>query len=1132
MTIIGAGVGGGKGASGGSSRTPETAPDSLDSRQYANVIDLISEGEIEGLVDGYRSVFLNKTALQNADDSYNFEDVEIYIRNGTQAQDYIPLSPGVEDEKPVGLIVVKDVPVVRTITDVDVDAVRVTISIQSLQRIDKKNGDTEGTNVKLEIAIQYAGAGYTTVIQGDKGKISGRTADEYRKDFLIELVRPNPSDIVDIKVTRLTEDSDDSFMSNAFSWASYTEIIWAKLAYPNSALIGIRVDAEQFSSIPERSYLIKGIKVAIPDGVTIDSSTGRIIYPANYIWNGTFSAATWTCCPAWILWDLLTNKRYGFGDHIDATQLDKWAFFAASKYANELVDDGFGEQEARFSCNTVIQTAEEAYKLVNDLMSVMRCQGFWSSGGLTISQDRPEDPAYLFTSANVSPEGFSYSSSSLKTRPNVAVVSYLDLNLKDTAYEVVEDTESIDKYGVIRTEVSAFACTSRGQANRIGRWLLYSERYEKELVGFATSLEAGQQVRPGQIIMIADPVKAGSRRAGRISAATQTVITVDDNANTDLSIEGGSLLSVLLPDGTMETQEVLSVSGANITVISPFSAAPNANGVWMLEKPTLQASTWRVLGIQEQDGINYSITALAHNSSKYSYIENGEQLQVRDTTNLNEIPETPLDLAILEVAQVGGGTTKEVQYELNGKIAIKITFHWRGTQGIKKFRVKYRNEDDNFTTATVQGTTFDILDAKTGSYEIQVSSISASGVLYSAPALATYTVQGANDAPTDVTGLSLVPVSENIALLTWTQSPDLDVKLGGKVIIRHDPLTTAGAEWSSSTQIVDAVAGSSTQKQVPLLPGTYFLKFEDYLGNRSVNATSFSVNLPQLQSRLKLSLYVAQDYVVNYYYGGAQWEEENLATPFSGTAINCAYSSSDTALVFLGGEYVIDGYMDANYVIVTALEPYVASDYWEFVYALGDPYAEYYFAETLDLGNTYDVNFRRYIRITPVSYDTLMDGATGLFDDRSGFFDGTSIDSTNVILYIRSTNDDSTGSPTWGPWTELINCVIQGRAFQIKAVLSTNNESVGIAVDNLRVIPELLRRTTSSTSPITTASALFDSSFYDIQAVTITPIEITGTQYYTLSNITQSGFTANFFDGGTAIEEPYGYTATGYGRKI
>ena len=467
----------------------------------------------------------------------------------------------------------------------------------------------------------------------------------------------------------------------------------------------------------------------IPAGVTVDSATGRIIYPDGFIWNGTFAAAAWTSCPAWILYDLLTSTRYGFGNHISASQLDKFAFFAASKYSNALVDDGFGGQEARFSCNTSIQTAEEAYKLVNDLLSVMRCQAYWSTGSLTIEQDAPSDPVYLFNQANVTPEGFSYSGSSLKVRPNVAVVSYLDLSLRDTAYEVVEDTDAIAKYGVVRSEISAFACTSRGQANRIGKWLLFSERYEKEICTFASSLDAGQQVRPGQIILISDPVRAGSRRAGRISAATTTAITVDDSANTDLSIEGGSLLSVVLPDGSVEQRGVSTVAGNVITLQSALTAVPNVNSIWILESPTLQASTWRVLSINESDGINYGIVAIAHNESKYAYIEDGVPLEFRDTTNLNEIPGQPSELAAISTQQLGGGTSPEVQYELNGRIAVKITFGWFAPKGIKKFRVKWRHEDDNFTTVTVQGTTFDILDAKVGNYQIQVSSISSTGLL-------------------------------------------------------------------------------------------------------------------------------------------------------------------------------------------------------------------------------------------------------------------------------------------------------------------------------------------------------------------------------------------------------------------
>lgn len=1111
MTIIGAGGGGdmGKGG-GGSSRTPSTAPDSLDSRQYANVIDLISEGEIEGLADGFKSIFLNNTVLQNPDGTYNFQDVTVYTRNGTQNQTYIPLSGGIEDEKPVGITVVKAVPQVRTITDVDVDSVRITISIPSLQKIDNTNGDTSGSSVRLQIAVQYQGGGYTTKIDDT---ISGRTADEYRKDYLIQLARPNASDIVDIKVTRITDDSTDTLLANAFSWSSYTEIIDAKLTYANSALVGLRVDAEQFSSIPSRSYLVKGIKVQIPSGATVDAATGRIIYPANFVWNGTFAAATWTSCPAFILFDLLTSNRYGFGDHIAAAQLDKWALFAASKYANALVDDGFGGQEARFSCNTSIQTAEEAYKLVNDLLSVMRCQAFWSIGSLTIAQDAPSDPVYLFNQANVTPEGFSYSGSSLKVRPNVAVVSYLDLNLRDTAFEVVEDIDSIAKYGVVRSEISAFACTSRGQANRIGRWLLFSERYEKEVCTFASSLDAGQQVRPGQIILISDPVRAGSRRAGRINAATTTVITVDDSTDTDLSIESGSLLSVILPDGSVEQRGVSTVVGSVITLQSALTAAPNANSIWILESPSLQSSTWRVIGINESDGVNYGITAIAHNESKYAYIEDGAPLAFRDITNLNVIPAQPSELAAISVAQLGGETSPEVQYELNGRIAVKITFGWFAPQGIKKFRVKWRHEDDNFTTLTVQGTTFDILDVKPGNYQIQVSSISASGILFSEPALADYTVAGLGAAPSAVRDLTAIATSEDMLILTWRQASDLDVQVGGRVIIRHDPRDLASAEWNSSNDVVQAVAGSSTQKQVPLLPGTYFLKFEDFLGNRSTIATGVEITLPEPESRV----------------AAKTWAEQSLATPFSGTKTNCAYDAGETALVLTPDLYVSPGY-------------------WETIYCAGDCGAEYQFQDTFDLGDAYDFRIRRYIVSRPLVFSLLFDAISGNFDAQSGFFDGTVADQINVATYVRTTLDDPAASPTWGPWTEFVSGMVRGRGVQVKAAFSTETELIGVAIDELGATLELTRRVTtslaiqtSSSSAVTTIT--FPNAFYKavtvgdpyynlLPSVGITALSIGANTHAEITNLTRTGFNVEFLQGGSRKVVDFTYNAVGYGRAF
>jgi predicted phage tail protein len=315
-------------AGGGGARTPFTEGDSLNSKQYAQVLDLLSEGEIEGLKNGAQSIFIDNTPLQNANGTYNFQDVTIATRNGTQSQTYIPGTFDVEEEKAVGVEVQFTSPIVRTITDTNVNAVRVTITVPQLQTFTNE-GDIVGSQVGLRIYVQFNGGGYNLAVTDT---IGGRTGDAYQRDYLINLASVYP---IDIKIERDRPDNTDPKVVNAFNWSSYTEIIYAKLRYPNSALVWARIDSEQFSSIPSRSYLIRGIKVRIPSNATVDSVTGRLIYAG--IWNGTFGAAQWCSDPAWILWDLLTSTRYGFGDHIltdaeklsftgNASKLDKFAF--------------------------------------------------------------------------------------------------------------------------------------------------------------------------------------------------------------------------------------------------------------------------------------------------------------------------------------------------------------------------------------------------------------------------------------------------------------------------------------------------------------------------------------------------------------------------------------------------------------------------------------------------------------------------------------------------------------------------------------------------------------------------------------------------------------------------------------
>jgi predicted phage tail protein len=973
--IAGAGGGGGgKGGGGGAARTPTTERDGLDSRQYAELIELISEGEIAGLKDGLKSIYLDNTPLQNPNGTFNFQNVTVYTREGTQNQDAIPFAGEIEDERGVGVTVRNDGPVTRTITDSQTDAVRITITVPRLEQITNE-GDTVGQSFRLQIQIQYNGGGFTTVIDDT---VSGRTGDPYQKAYLVNLTGAFP---VDVRMVRITGDSNDLRLSNEFTWTSYTEIIYSRLAYPNSALVGIRIDAEQFNSIPQRSYLIRGIKVIIPSNATVDSTTGRLTYAG--IWNGTFGAAQWCSDPAWILWDLLSSSRYGLGEHLDTAQLDKWSFFAASQYCSEIVPDGFGGYEPRFSCNVNIQTSEEAYKLINDMCSVFRAMPYWAVGSLTVSQDKPVDPSYLFTLANVTEEGFSYSGSSLKTRPNVAVVSYLDIGrfdpstgeqiqgTRDITYEVVEDAEAIAKYGAIKTELSAFACTSRGQAHRIGEWLLYSERYSGETVTFATSMDAGVIVRPGQVISIADPVKADARRGGRISSATTTAITVDDA--TGLTAAGAEL-SVIMPTGIVETRTIATdgIVGNVITVSTAFSVAPNVNSVWIYQTTNIEASTWRVLGIAEQDGSKYAITALSYNAGKYDYVERDQPLQQRDITDLNIVPEAPTNLTATELLYDAGGIAKS-----------KLVIDWDSVQGVQQYRIRWRPVNGNFTDERIQRLDYEILDTTSGVYEVEVYAIGANLRTSVQPAFLTQQTFGKTAPPADVENASLIPGDQLSGVLTWDRSPDLDVRLGGKVLIRHST-ALSGATWEESQEIVAAAAGSQTQKQVPMLEGTYLLKFEDDTGNRSATANTIVADFPEPQPR---SLF-------------KQYAEDQEDPPFSGNTVGMFYSLDYDGLILDSGQLIDDMATDGDFDALLAID------------AVGgvNPLGEYEFGSTWDMGAVYDVNLRRRFVTRPIVPAALWDDKVQLIDEWP-LIDEDNIDTVNAALYVRTTTDDPAVAP-------------------------------------------------------------------------------------------------------------------------
>lgn len=804
--IIGAG-GGGKGG-GGSARVAVEAKDSLRSKAFARVIDLLGEGEIGGLVNGLKSVYLDGTPIQNADGSSNFSGFELDSRPGTQAQSRIQSQTGIESTLQVGVEIKAAVSVTRTVSNANVNAARITIGIPQLTSQNTSNGDINGTSIQYAIDLQSNGGGFAQVLTDT---VTGKTTTRYQRSYRIDLTGSAPWDI---RVRRITADSTTSALQNKTYFDAYTEVIDSKLRYPNSALVGLKIDSSQFQSIPTRGYDVKLLKIKLPSNYnpTTRAYTGT--------WDGTFQIA-WSDNPAWCFYDLLTTERYGLGGLIDTAQVDKWAMYQIGRYCDELVDNGLGGTEPRFTCNLYLQTRAEAYKVLQDFASIFRGMAFWSTGSITAVQDAPSDAVALFTAANVIDGRFNYSGSALRARHTVAMVTWNDPeSLFKQQVEYVEDSEAIARYGVNQTQVVAVGCTSRGQANRVGRWLLFSERFETETVQFQVGLD-GASARPGSVIKVADATRAGGRFGGRISASTTTAVTVDRAPAT--SVSGWSLYA-MLPDGTMETRTVTGVAGNVLTVTVPFTQAPTAQGIWVLSSPTVEAQTFRVLAVAEDaDSKNYTITALKHDTNKYAAIDDGLVLQPRDITLLNNIPAAPTGLAV-----------SESLYTYQAEVRSKISLGWLEAEGIYKYFVDWRKDDGNWSRIETPNTDIELLDTTPGVYNFKVFATNPGNLASAAYAEISLTALGKTAPPADVTGFTSIIDPALGITLSWNSVADLDLDV-------YEVRT--GASWDAGILVGD-VKGSTLKIGV-ITSGstTYWIKALDTSGIYSATAASHVVTI-------------------------------------------------------------------------------------------------------------------------------------------------------------------------------------------------------------------------------------------------------------------------------------------------
>lgn len=762
LPLLIAGAGGKK--SSGSSRTPVEADDTVNSRAMASILDLLGEGVVGGLINGAKSIFIDGVALENEDGSFNYSGVTWDFRDGSQDQSPMPGFDFVETPKAVNTQLKTTNAVTVAIDNDDADRVRVIMKFPSLRSIDKKTGDTNGTSVQFKFQLANGnGSFYDVIATGESSSdvtLTAKKTGVYYRSYEIQL--PKPGRAYKVRVLRLSADSNDQYLFNDTWVDSIGEIVDTPMNYPNSVLVGLKVNSEQFgSSMPSRSYLIRGLKIRVPSNYDENTNT------YNGVWDGTFKLLS-SSNPAWILFDLLTNARYGLGKFVSESMIDLGQLYQIGRYCDEEVDDGFGGKEKRFAINTQITSRQDAYRLIQDIAGAFRGMVFWAGGMVNIMQDSPSDPVMLFTNANVKDGLFTYKGSARKDRPSVALITY---NNKQDGYkqnvEYVEDQEAMARYGERKTEAVAFGCTSRGQAHRVGLWLLYTARMESDMITFTAGLDASF-LMPGETVLIQNKYRAGKRNSGRIVSFTKNSITLDAPVSLKKS---GSFIRIINQEGKIVERDI-NETGENITKVTFKTALatadqPVANGVWTITEPDLVPMRARVVAIaQGETPGSFDITVVQNNASKYQAIDNGAALVPENTTVLDPTYSKPSNLVISEGTYLSSP----------GNLSVKLMLAWEGKS--PEYWVSWRRSDEgnvsNWQSARATEEQYEIVNvAENGRYDFQLYSVSFGGKK-SEIITAVYQVKGTMTPPGAPTSLTAVGDYRNV-VLNWVNPDSVDL---------------------------------------------------------------------------------------------------------------------------------------------------------------------------------------------------------------------------------------------------------------------------------------------------------------------------------------------------------------------
>ncbi|MES0272141.1 host specificity protein J, partial [Citrobacter amalonaticus] len=694
-----------KGRKGGSSktRTPTEQPDDLQSVAKAKILIALGEGEFAGQLTG-KDIYLDGTPIENSDGSKNFGGVAWEFRPGSQAQKYIQGIPGTENEINVGTAISSSTAWTHTFTNTQLSAIRLRLKWPSLFR-QEDDGDLVGYSINYAIDLQTDGGAWQTVINT---RVTGKTTSGYERSHRIAL--PQAGTTWTVRLRKITADANSAKIGDAMTLQSYTEVIDAKLRYPNTALLYIEFDSSQFNgSIPQISCEPRGRVIRVPDNYNPETRT----YGGT--WTGAFKWA-WTDNPAWIFYDLVVTDRFGLGNRLTAANIDKWTLYQVAQYCDQPVPDGKGGSgtEPRYICNVYVQNRNEAYTVLRDFAAIFRGMTYWGGDQIVALADMPRDIDYTYTRANVIDGQFVYSSSTTKTRYTTALVSWSDPdNAYADAMEPVFEQSLVARYGFNQLELTAIGCTRQSEANRKGRWGILTNNKDR-VVTFSVGLD-GNIPQPGYVIAVADEMLSGKVTGGRISSVNGRVLTLDRVAD----IAPGNRLIVNLPSGVSQARTVQAVNGKVITVTTAYGETPQAECVWVAESDELYAQQYRVVSVADNNDGTFTISGAYHDPDKYARIDTGA---IIDQRPVSVVPpgnqHAPENIIISSFSVVQQGISVET-----------MRASWDQAPNAIAYEAQWRRNDGNWVNVPRSSTTsFDVTGIYAGRYLVRVRAINAAEI--------------------------------------------------------------------------------------------------------------------------------------------------------------------------------------------------------------------------------------------------------------------------------------------------------------------------------------------------------------------------------------------------------------------